>query len=480
MVGSRRISLQMNGQIADCAANAAAFSVPGTLSGRHWTFGLLLFAAIAVPLVFDPALGDTFALPKFATLYVLVTLALAGPLVDVSARSWATPGRGRLRWVDGLPLLLALLGILATALSFDPAHAVLGEPLQYQGLLAWLLCIASYGLARFLMSGARTRAPSVLTGVFTATAVAGALIAGYALIQQVGLDPFWHVLDKGRVFSTLGQANALAAYLVLALPVAAALSVRSSGLMRWLAAAGVALMAGALVLTYSRGGYLGLLAAAGCLALLVVPGTRIERPCVAKAGLAVALASSLVLAVPALRDVATRALARAGSIGNLQETSIEDHLDLWAVGAQIAIDHPLLGTGPDAYVLVFPAYRLDTLPAAEASRMARFRPESPHNVYLAIASGLGLPALVAYLALILTVISGLVRAVRREAVDRVLGAALVAALVGHVVTDLFMTGDVTGSWIFWVLLGVAVVLPPGNPVTGTPRKLPWRRHTRTA
>jgi len=38
--------------------------------------------------------------------------------------------------------------------------------------------------------------------------------------------------------------------------------------------------------------------------------------------------------------------------------------------------------------------------------------------------------------------------------ERWLLAGLMAALAGHIVTDLFMTAEVTGSWIFWVLLGV--------------------------
>ena len=38
---------------------------------------------------------------------------------------------------------------------------------------------------------------------------------------------------------------------------------------------------------------------------------------------------------------------------------------------------------------------------------------------------------------------------------QVIGVALTAAVVGHLVTDSFMTAELAGSYLFWVLLGVA-------------------------
>jgi hypothetical protein len=42
----------------------------------------------------------------------------------------------------------------------------------------------------------------------------------------------------------------------------------------------------------------------------------------------------------------------------------------------------------------------------------------------------------------------------------VLLVAVLAALAGHLVTDSFMTAEVTGTWLFWLLLGATLgVLP---------------------
>ena len=88
----------------------------------------------------------------------------------------------------------------------------------------------------------------------------------------------------------------------------------------------------------------------------------------------------------------------------------------------------------------------------------RFRVESPHNAVLAVASGAGIPAAIAYLSVLVGVISVLWHATRsrRDAAVRLALLAVMAAVLGHVVTDAFMTSEITGSWLFWILVGAGV------------------------
>jgi O-antigen ligase len=412
--------------------------------------------AVLLPLVFVPTFRDAFALPKLALLYVLVPLALAGPIITLILGGTAVPRS--VRWPDAAALAFAALALIAWAASAAPGHNLQGEPLQYQGLLPLLLYVAAYGLARVAV----TDRPG-LARLFGAVTLAGGLVGVYAILQQLGLDPIWHALDKGRVFSTLGQADDLAAYLVLALPAAVALVVTGARTIRALAAIALLLMLAALLLTLSRGGYLGL-GAEVLIGVVLLAGSGKMRPRrpfawrrVGHAVLAVGIVLLALLALPPTRQAAERVAQRALSTGNLQEASIKDRLDLWAVGLRITVDHPLLGTGPDSYALVFPAYRDATLPPARAAFLARFRPESPHDVYLVLSAGLGLPALACYLALIAGALVAAAHALRtREWKTQVFGVALVAAIVGHVLTDGFMTAELASSWLFWVLLGAAV------------------------
>ena len=167
-----------------------------------------------------------------------------------------------------------------------------------------------------------------------------------------------------------------------------------------------------------------------------------------------------ILAIPDARAAAQRVAQRALLTADLSESSTQIKLDLWAVGVAIAADHPLVGVGSDNYVLVFDDYRDQVLPAGRAEQMARFRPESPHNVYLGWAVGAGLPALAAYLTIVAIVVRRLIVALRviEEPRAWLLAAALFAAVCGHLVTDLFMTAETTGSLLFWTLLGVSAAL----------------------
>jgi O-antigen ligase len=137
---------------------------------------------------------------------------------------------------------------------------------------------------------------------------------------------------------------------------------------------------------------------------------------------------------------------------------VHRHLELWAVAATVAIDHPLFGTGPETFPEVFPRYARQVLGRKRADSFTNVRVESPHNVYLAIAAGAGLPALALYVAIIVLAAVSMGRSV--VAMDggwtRVALAAMLAAVGGHVVTDMFMTADVTSSWLFWVVMGAGV------------------------
>ena len=173
-------------------------------------------------------------------------------------------------------------------------------------------------------------------------------------------------------------------------------------------------------------------------------------------------AFALIAFVPPVTRSAARVLDRVLQTADLGEGSAASHLDLWAVGLRMAVDYPVLGIGPEIYPRLFSRYRDEVLSPERAAVMARFRPESPHDVPIAIAVGAGLPALVAYLGVVvLAMRSGFRRMRRAPPVEQLLLAALLASAVGHLVTDLFMTAEVTGSWMFWVLLGALSAQPGG-------------------
>jgi len=410
---------------------------------------LLVAGALALPLVFTIALNDVFALPKTATMLALTVPFVPG-LVLLGLRR-GVPSIGSWSVATLALVVYLILTVAATLHSADPAHSLFGERLQYQGLLAVLAYAVAFVAARATLISEKRVRPFVLAVVAAAT-----ISSLYGLLQQVGLDPIWHVLDRGRIFSTLGQANALAAYLVLALPLSIALGLMVRGLSRRLLALLPALMiAGALALTLSRGGYLGASVAMVALGALLARPVSLTRR---RLGVAVVLVATVaaVCVSPLVAPSLGRVVQRAAETVDPAEGSAASHLDLWAVGVRMAADYPLLGTGPEMYPVFFAQYRNRVLPPSRAAVMARFRPESPHAVPIAIAAGAGLPALLAYLVLVTSALMSGWRRLRAgpSRNERLLLAALIAAALGHLTTDLFMTAEVAGSWTFWVILGI--------------------------
>jgi O-antigen ligase len=404
--------------------------------------------------VFTTRLEAVFVVPKLAALWSVLALSLAviagGVLLSGRLLHRARP----LLAADGAVAAFVVLNLVAWAYSTDRRQSLYGERLQYQGLLTLLLYVGFFYVARLSLTDLR-RTRSLLVAV----AVGATLVSAYAIVQKAGLDPIWEgSAGGGRVFSSIGQSNALAAYLVVALPLSAALLVGAKPVWRSALVVAVAGMVAALAFTSSRGGLLGLLAV---LAVLAVGWRRrlgLSARRVASGLAAVLIALAVILALgEAARETAADSWRRAASSAG--DESVRFHLDAWTVAARIAADHPVLGTGQETFPNLFPHYSHELLPAERAAALDAFRVESPHDVYLAVAAGAGFPALVAYLGILAAFVLVSVRAARAATPELgVVLVALLAAAAGHLATDAFMTADVTSTWLFWVSMGAGLAL----------------------
>lgn len=427
---------------------------------------MLLGGVAIVPSIFVFVWDDVFSTPKLLALWVLLGVCVIGIALDGSAslRTFRF-----VRIVDTPVLVLVGIQTVAFGSSVDIAQSAFGERLQHQGYLTFLLYVGYFFVARMSMTTtARVRL------LFTAVTGGASLVAIYAIAQRLGLDPIWATLPDDRVFSTIGQPNALGAFFVLTVPLTVTLGLieRSARARAAASASGVAQLL-AMTFTASRGAVLGM---ALVVILLTPTAWRWGRQHRRKAAIAFSLGIAVMGAVllgPA-RDASVLLLNRASaSFETTSPGSVRMHIDLWNVAAQIARDNAALGTGPDTYAVVFPEYRDRVLPGERAAAFAPFRVESPHNVVLATAVGAGIPAALTYIWIPVAVSWLLFRKVPRRAdpTERLMRVAIFAAIVGHLVTDLFMTAEVTSSWLFWILMGTGVSLARAEPCLRNGRAL---------
>jgi O-antigen ligase len=417
---------------------------------------LLVAAVLLIPTIFTIASTDVFVLPKLTALRVALVVGLILFVLEEIRRPNSDPltVSGRARDVDIVLFVYVVLAALATMASMDPAHSLVGENEQYQGFTTTLLYVAYFYLARAAVSDRRRLALIAIGATVGCT-----IVSAYALLQQFHLDPLWTTLNNGAVFSTLGQHEWLGAYLVLGLAMCVATFWQVGPIGRIFSGLALVVIVHILLVALSRGAYLGAAAATVVFVASLAPYAHPNRRWLrAVPGLAllVLLEGGLFLLPPEQQEIGL-VTSRAASTTDLGESSIESRLDLWRVGIEITLDHPILGTGPETFPIVFPQYR-DSLPANDRSGWLAWRPESPHNVYLEISAGAGVPALAVYVALLAAVFLRIGRALALapSGAVRVMLAAVLAAGVGHVVTDFFMTAEITSSWLFWVLLGAGL------------------------
>lgn len=223
------------------------------------------------------------------------------------------------------------------------------------------------------------------------------------------------------------------------------------GSVRWGRALRIALwlgggfLLGVLLLTQSRAGYLGL--AGGLLALLLLPRSRLALG----AGLlGLVLLVSLLLYQPAFLVSYFNTASETNSSGI---HSLADRAEIWT-RALLVIEHfPWTGVGMGRFREVVPLlFPLHQLPADSDIG-------HPHNQWLAAATDLGLPGLVAYLALWIG--AALLcwqawRAASPASLERGIALAVAAGLCASFIWGLF-DASVLGSkahHLFWLTLGM--------------------------
>jgi O-antigen ligase len=225
--------------------------------------------------------------------------------------------------------------------------------------------------------------------------------------------------------------------LVTLVPIAIALLLDSRSLARKFLFGGCAvLMVSGIVLTYSRGGFIGLLVALTFLAWKAGQRRRFE---VIVVGFLIVVAFLALVPGYALR-LASILVPSLDPLGSSEARSGELFRSLY-----VAIRHPLLGIGMGNY-------------APEMS----YRGLVTHNSYTQVAAEMGMAALVCYTMFIVTPLKKLGQIsretfeARRNSNYYYLAVGLQASLVGYMVCSFF--ASVAYLWYVYYLVAFAVCL----------------------
>ena len=298
-------------------------------------------------------------------------------------------------WTSRAVWLLAALGVIGLGLAPRPIDSRIWWPVPFlvyawisAGWLApaqwlawreWLLWFQTWIVFALVLHFGRSRAKAwTLLGTVLALGVVGVAMAAY----QRFVDPKWMMLGRvqaeqfaGRSAGMFGIPNSLAGLLELGLPFCLVLlggrvlPPAGKVLLGW----GGALALVGLVLTGSRGGWIGTALALACWPMCTSRSWR-------QGALgAVAVLAAVGASLTVLYFGSEHARARVDPF--LAGTFEQSRPIIWKVGWRIWEESPWLGTGAASYNVIFDRYR----PAHFSNE-----PDWTHNDYLNTLSDYGL------------------------------------------------------------------------------------------
>lgn len=277
--------------------------------------------------------------------------------------------------------------------------------------------------------------------VFSATIVA--LIGLYQYVVGVDIDAAWIDVAnnpdiKARVFSVFGNPNVLAEYLIMMIPLSISLMWYSKKLYKKVLFLGTSLvLILAIVLTMSRGGWLGF--AFSALVFILLVDKRF-------------LLSIIPITLAGVYLLPQTYLNRILSIGNFNDSSNAYRLKMWEITMEIIGDYPLAGVGFGhlPFKQTFETY-IRTMPTYHA-----------HNTFLEIAAELGIPGLIAFVILIFVVFKYSIKELikKEHTYISIISAGVLSGLAGvlahgAVENVLYLTRII---FSFWMLIGLLLVL----------------------
>jgi O-antigen/teichoic acid export membrane protein/O-antigen ligase len=450
----------VTGLFSSCLILGIGFSLLGNFVGTYMVVGITLAGAVAalastrplwaVALVLACAPVANRAIPGVPLGLQVIHIVCVFAIVAV-ALSYRTSHIARLSRVEiRLPLVFGVLFILAavlsTGMSGEPTDGVKSAATLIGGLLmTGCIVVVAHNTQRLrILLGAAT------LGSLSVTLYS--LLGGEKLVSLYG-----GAVVQNREVGTFTDPNTFGSFCMLMMFAALAwLLVAEHLLERLVAVAGVLCAGGGLMVSLSRGAWLG--AIVGAVVVIVIdPKARGMVRRFAAVGIAGVLLTLLVLpTTPMFSVVRDRVL----SVGSASQNPYDVRPITWREALREFERAPALGNGPGSF---------SVLSAQSGSELQFYPRRHAHNGLLTIAAEMGLAGVITILGLTGAVALAVrnrarqLRAVKNWKQLGVLAATVagLAGLLGHLVVDYPLRNPVLMVTV-WIMLGfvLAVIATP--------------------
>lgn len=410
------------------------------------TFSALFFL---VPLILTPWNYELFEFNKMLLVYIAtVIITAAWAIRMIMTRHWRVK-----RTPFDIPLLLFLTSqILSTIFSIDPHTSIFGYYSRFHGSLLSTIAyiLLYYAFVSNLNFNHVLRAIRYLL-------ISAALVAFYAIAQHFGIDKHLWVQDvQTRVFSTLGQPNWLAAFILTLLPLTIALSITSKSTIYHLLFTIYYLT---LLYTKSRSGLLGFAVAYLTFWFLVfIKDSPFPKRRVLFRFFLVSCILLFITFFDGLRWLPRYELPATSQIGTQLESGGSESGDIrrivWKGALKIWRHYPLFGSGVETF-----AYSYYNFRSPEHNLVSEwdFLYNKAHNEYLNFLATTGIVGLGAYLLLQAWIFIWLFKN-SLNTKYYLLNTAFLSGLAGLSISNFFGFSTVPVALLFFLYPAFAIVL----------------------
>lgn len=321
---------------------------------------------------------------------------------------WKTTGVG-----TALVILLVIL-LISSVLSFDPQKS----------LMVWAMYLVFFSFYFVIINTVETK--KQLFSILKVFVISGAIVSVYGILQYIfGWNTQNAWIDEEmfedatmRVYSTLENPNVLGEYLLLLLPVASVFMIKLEwkNLSKWTYGGIFALCALCLILTQSRGCWLGFLLA--CAVFVTFYKGKLW-----------ALVPFGILLLPFI--LPQTIIDRIMSIGDMGDSSTSYRVFIWYGTTEMLRKYFLggIGMGEGAFRKIYPFYGYNTIVAPHS-----------HNLFLQLTVEAGIGALILFLSAMVIFIKDSVKICVnniKNSYEYLISLALASGILGFLLQSMF-------------------------------------------
>lgn len=361
--------------------------------------------------------------------------------------------------------MLMALGLYLLAMIFSLVNAG-NQVLAVAQIFFELKCILLFLFIGFWMSSAHQEKSKFLVPMLIGLGLGILLETGIAVSEYMAwLPPDLSVLgiQVGGYMETLGEfatwrvggtyrhPNYLAVPMAVLIPVMAAAFLAFQGKMRIFFGLGLLAQIVTLTLTLSRAGMVSAIVATLIFVLLILRN-RVGQQLL-KRNLAVLMVFTLALAV--VLSFYSGPIVR--KVFQSDPMNLKSRIELNEMAMEMIVAHPFIGVGINNHTSAGQEFSFFNYYQAAFNL-----PPVVHNIYLLIASEIGIPGLIAFLAFIFLVLHQSWRALRTnaDAIQDLLLVGFAAGILGYLVAEMWgaTLRKLEIAYLFWWQAGVVIFL----------------------